>query len=306
MLVEGGRPAVADLAKRFHTRRETIYRDLHVLEDVGYPIYGEDGLLSHPRLLTDHRIVSPESRLTAGEAQALLWVVQQAGGHTVSVGSLDSAANKLRALAATGPDPMMASFELDAADGSGRKINAPDEDIVVRLVQSILLNRRCRVCYHAPANPEAKMYDYDPYRLRVIGDGLYCIGQIPDVGGTTTLAVERIRSLEMLNEPFAIDPEFDGHRHASESFGVIHEKPMNVAIRFDADQAPYVRERLWHPSQKIIARADGRIELRFRAGGTFEIMRWILSWGPAAEVLRPQRLRGEVRAALREAGKRYA
>ena len=29
-LKEGGRPSVHDLAARFHTRRESIYRDLHM------------------------------------------------------------------------------------------------------------------------------------------------------------------------------------------------------------------------------------------------------------------------------------
>jgi hypothetical protein len=69
--------------------------------------------------------------------------------------------------------------------------------------------------------------------------------------------VERIRSLEASYGLFAVDPEFDASRYAGESFGVIHEKPMNVAIRFDAGQAPYVRERLWHPSQIFARRCAG-------------------------------------------------
>src|SRR2546428_13481981 len=49
-LIEGGRPTVHQLAARFKTRRETIYRDLHALEAVGYPIVGdESGRLSRPR-----------------------------------------------------------------------------------------------------------------------------------------------------------------------------------------------------------------------------------------------------------------
>jgi hypothetical protein len=41
-------------------------------------------------------------------------------------------------------------------------------------------------------------------------------------------------------------------------------------IRFSAEQAPYVRERIWHPTQPIQELSDGRIELSFRAGGMFE------------------------------------
>jgi predicted DNA-binding transcriptional regulator YafY len=35
-LKDGGRPSVHDLAARFHTRRETIYRDLRALQEIGY------------------------------------------------------------------------------------------------------------------------------------------------------------------------------------------------------------------------------------------------------------------------------
>jgi predicted DNA-binding transcriptional regulator YafY len=37
ILLEGGLPTVHELAARFHTRRETIYRDLRTLQDAGYP-----------------------------------------------------------------------------------------------------------------------------------------------------------------------------------------------------------------------------------------------------------------------------
>jgi predicted DNA-binding transcriptional regulator YafY len=82
-------------------------------------------------------------------------------------------------------------------------------------------------------------------------------------------------------------------------------KPMTVIVRFRPDQAPYVREREWHPTQKFRTLRDGRLELTFRAGGTFEITRWILGWGDAAEVVRPASLRREVAAILRAAASLY-
>ena len=60
ILLEGGLPTVHDLATRFNTRRETIYRDLRVLQ-AGYPITGEYGLLSRPRLFERAKQASPAS-----------------------------------------------------------------------------------------------------------------------------------------------------------------------------------------------------------------------------------------------------
>ena len=45
---------------------------------------------------------------------------------------------------------------------------------------------------------------------------------------------------------------------------------MTVVVRFSADQAPYAREGEWHPTQTLRELRAGRVELTFRAGGTFE------------------------------------
>jgi predicted DNA-binding transcriptional regulator YafY len=76
---------------------------------------------------------------------------------------------------------------------------------------------------------------------------------------------------------------------------------MTVIVRFRADQARYVREREWHPTQMLRELKGGGVELRFRAGGWFEIRRWILGWGDAAEVVRPAALRREIASVLQGA-----
>jgi len=45
--------------------------------------------------------------------------------------------------------------------------------------------------------------------------------------------------------------------------------------------------------------------LRGEADGTFEIIRWILGWGDAAEVIRPAGLRRDVAAILKSATSLY-
>jgi predicted DNA-binding transcriptional regulator YafY len=102
-----------------------------------------------------------------------------------------------------------------------------------------------------------------------------------------------------------VDPKFDLKKDEAEAFGVTWGKPMTVVVRFHADQAPYVREREWHPTQKLCSLRDGRVELTFRAGGIYEIIRWVLSWGGAAEVIRPAGLRNETGTILRAASAMY-
>ncbi len=75
-LGQGASASVNELAAEFRTRRETIYRDLRVLQDAGYPIAGDErGRLSRPRLLSAR---VPEIRFSRAETEALLMAVAQA------------------------------------------------------------------------------------------------------------------------------------------------------------------------------------------------------------------------------------
>src|SRR3954470_9242067 len=69
LLAQGHSPTVHELAKEFRTRRETIYRDLRVLQDAGYPIAGDErDRLSRPRLLASP---IPDVSFSADELKAL-------------------------------------------------------------------------------------------------------------------------------------------------------------------------------------------------------------------------------------------
>src|ERR1700751_1653520 len=88
-LGQGRRPTVHELAAEFRTRRETIYRDLRVLQDAGYPITGDEhGHLSRPRLISSQ---VPDIRFSAPELDALLLAVKQAQAALPNTESLSSA-----------------------------------------------------------------------------------------------------------------------------------------------------------------------------------------------------------------------
>jgi len=69
-----------------------------------------------------------------------------------------------------------------------------------------------------------------------------------------------------------------------------------VRVIFSTGVARYIRERLWHPTQKFRERPDGRLEMSLRVADTLEVRRWILGYGPEAEVVGPSGLRETLRA----------
>jgi len=304
-LGEGSQVSVSALARRFGTRRETIYRDLRTLEDLGYPIQGdENGRFSRPRLLEDKRALKPELRLTNDECSALVCVIRHPGAMVPMRKHLATAAAKLEAMQ---PIPAAETVRRDQVFGSsqaGLKRSSNDQ-VLESLVEAILTNRRCWITYRAPKRGTEKSYEYDPYRLRSVAGGIYCEGRIPEIGSLTTLATERILSLKLTATVFDREPDLDLGRYESEAFGVTLDEPMTVSVRVRADQAAYVSEREWHPTQKIRPLPDGGIELTFCAGGGFEIERWILGWGDAMEVIGPESLRESLRLKCQAMSKIY-
>ncbi len=303
-LSEGGRPSIHQLAARFRTRRETIYRDLRALQDIGYPIAGDaEGRLNHPRLFDQPPISL--TGFSGEEIDAILWAVKQAGMKTPYTETLRRAEDKIRLLGLKGkeaesPNETITTLERETKSYEGH------QSTILKLVEAILRKRRCLVGYQTPSEMRAWKIEYEPYRLISAQGGIYAIGWLPSQERLITLAVERIHLIEPLQQGFKVSPDFDLKKRADESFGIIWERPMQVVIRFRADQAPYVAEREWHPTQKVRYLKDGRLELIFRAGGLFEITRWILSWGDAAEVVSPLKLRKHVTDNLKRAAVVYA
>jgi len=290
--------SIQELAAQFHTRRETIYRDLRVLQDAGYPIAGDEhGRLSRPRLLASS---VPNIQFSPPELEALLLAAQTQTIH-LKAEALSSAAFKLKALAESEGTfgQMLQTWNCGEIDYRAH------EQRIELLIEAILRKRRCQVTYRKPSLPQAKTYEFDPYRLLFVQGGLYVIGRVPVYTGTATLAIDRLQDVVLLKTDFVTDPDFDPQQCRQDAFGVSWEDPMEVVLRFRSDQAPYVRERMWHPSQRLEELSGGGVQLSFRAGGPFEIRRWILGWGDAVEVISPESLRLEIGQFLASAAKAY-
>lgn len=79
---------------------------------------------------------------------------------------------------------------------------------------------------------------------------------------------------------------------AAEHLSAIHQALLDrrrVRMR-------YIRERLWHPTQRFRELDGGRLEMTVRVADTLEVRRWILGFGSEAELLEPAALREALRA----------
>jgi proteasome accessory factor B len=118
-------------------------------------------------------------------------------------------------------------------------------------------------------------------------------------------ALERFVAVERTAETFEPPAGFDANAFVQRSFGVFDGPVQRVRVRFSAEVAPVVRERVWHESQTVVDLPDGRVEIALQAAGWPEIRAWILSYGEHAELLEPAVRREELGRELAATAKRY-
>jgi predicted DNA-binding transcriptional regulator YafY len=153
--------------------------------------------------------------------------------------------------------------------------------------------------YSASRNMTARR-EVDPYRLRYVDGGLYLIGYCHLRKDVRMFAVERIRSLSPTDHPYQMPLHFDLESYVEDALVVMRGERVQVELVFDKATAAWVRDRVWHPSQKFKRGKKGTLSMILQVANTRELLGWILSFGAGVSVVQPKELR---EAVLREARK---
>ncbi|MCY3763743.1 MAG: WYL domain-containing protein [Gemmatimonadetes bacterium] len=294
---------VHELAEDFSVTVRTVQRDLRDLEEVGF-------LLDKDRRDDQHVYYQLQKEtgiplnFPVMEVAAMIFA-ERAGLGLVGTPFGEDLRSAVRRLTNAMPEEMRRFLERAAEAyvplARGHKPYEEARELLEKLHEAILERRVCRVSYRPPWAEAARKYEIEPLRLLHYRGGLYVISRVPYYDSLITQAVERFETVEATGETFEPPDHLPIEERVSDAFGVSYEEPMEVAVRFSEEQAPYIRERIWHPSQELEELPDGRVVLRLRAGGFFEIRSWVLSFGAAAEVLQPEELREGVREEMRAA-----
>jgi predicted DNA-binding transcriptional regulator YafY len=297
---------IEEMGEKLELDRRSVYRIIHIIEELGFPIYDEKILLERKKRwkLEDYYLKKlpnlslPETRLNLAEVISLFFLRGQAGlfKHTEIDRHIRSAFNKLGLLLPPNTlnqfekiKPLFLSPAKFAKDYSGK------EKIIEELTEAMLKNRTCRIRYHSFMDDRIKSFRIDPLHFFEHEGGLYLFARATKFDEIRTLAVERIREITTTTFPFEYPPDFDPEEEMESAFDLVAGDPIHVKIRFSKDQARYIRERKWSGTQKIQDQKDGSIILSMDTSGWQDVKRWVLSYGSSARVLEPKGLREEIR-----------
>jgi predicted DNA-binding transcriptional regulator YafY len=297
------------LASDLDVTTRTIRRDLAALQEAGFPLYDErdeDGRV-HWRL--DGQVLKGlETGFTLAEMCALYLSrnLLEAVAGTPFQRDLSLAFARLEKMLS----PRMRQFldrlpsVLAAKPGPRASGGESSPDLVARLLEASLHFRVATMRYHSVSSARVKDYLVHPYRLAFAQGGLYLLAYVPEYKDVRTFAVDRIVSVSLEKQTFT-PRENVGDEVFANSLGVNTGPAELVEIEFAARLAPYVRARVWHPSQQVRDHEDGRLTLTLQVCHDWALRSWILSWGPYARVVSPATLAREIRSDLQTAATQY-
>lgn len=290
-----------ELAQRHGASVRTIRRDLEALQEVGLPLEAEaGGKKKRWRVAFSSRLTRLSRLLDVSHYLGLRMAMGQVGGAARSsqlFTSLEDLSDKVEDALGKKSRDTLAAIERCFHSYEKRTYRSAPPDVFWPLVMAITEERLVQVTYRAPkASPEEKTYKVLPLRLFTYEGVLYLMAYMPRHDNYLNLHLHRLLSLKVLKEKQKVPAGFDPEILENAAFGVYHTgKPVTFRLRFAPGVAEVIRERTWHPSQKIKDLGDGSVELTFRCVYSYEVTNWVAGWRANVEVLAPKKLRQEMR-----------
>lgn len=157
--------------------------------------------------------------------------------------------------------------------------------------------------YHHYDDGALRKHTVCPLQLFFRRRALYLDSYDPTARDFRVFRVNRIQRLELTGIRGRPVEHYSFGERFRDSFSVFTGKnATRVRVRFGRRAAPYIKESLWHWSQKITPHLGGAILYEVTVAEPREVAWWAMGWGGDAEVLEPKELRdyvaGEARRML--------
>ena len=262
---------INELADDFGITRRQVYRDLAEIEGEGHPIEQSDGSGEKTWQLPLGYKGLPQIAVSPYELMSL----HLAKSHvaylkgTPFFADLNSVIAKVEAgLPAKTANHLERIVQAFTPRERGTRSYAGKNDLLNKLRKALLLQLTVDLNYRKPYACKASVYRVNPYELLLYEHGLYVRGYSHRSRAERLFAVDRIKQLTLTEDRFEIPASYSSSDRYAEQFGLIEEPPHEVKILFSEDVAHLMRERQWHPSQRIKKLKNGSVEVTLSRRGT--------------------------------------
>ena len=188
---------------------------------------------------------------------------------------------------------------LENVPSGGEKLNM--------LIKAMKESRKISITYRRYGGHATRTFDLEPYCVKLFGQRWYMLGRFAD-RGFATFSLDRMLEVEMNDEKFKIDEDFDAASYFSDCFGVMldeNSKPERVLIRAYGYEPYYLRDLPLHHSQREIQSTEEYSDFELRLKITSDFKSKLLSRGEWIEILEPKALAEEIVEWHQKAIERY-
>ena len=303
---EGAYPNAEKMAEILEVSKRVIYNDR------SFMIYRLGAPIEYDRehggwFYTDKTWILPGMMVSEGELLAFFLSMEIAKRFigTDLESPLRSAVGKI-ADSVRGPVSVDTNTLRSHYTFSGPTTSLINENTLINLHQAITNRQRVWMRYFTAGRGEMTERVVFPYHMHNFQGDWFLIAFDTLRKDYRIFLVARIEEWRLLSETFERDEAFSPEDWISSAFQVYGGTEVEeVSIWFSPQKAQFIRERLWHPSQRIEEQEDGSLILHLRTGGLVEVMHWVLQFGSEAEVLSPEWLRKACKDEIEKIIERY-
>lgn len=290
ILLNKGSITAKELADRFGVSTRTIYRDIDTLSVAGVPVYmnkGSGGGIS----LLDHYAMS-RTLISEQESESLLLAVKTL--QATQYPDVDIVLEKMGALF-----KHTVNYDWVEVDFSPWG-SMPNEKNKFNDIKRAMLQRNVIQFDYVNADGHKSSRMAEPEKLIFKGNAWYLVAYCRQRMEERTFRISRLKNLEIMSETFARKPKSSAASGRDKEAAL---PDVQLKLRFQAK----VLNRLYdYFDESYIVKKDEEffiIEISLPEGEW--IYSYILSFGSAVEVLKPEHIRNTIAERMRQALKLY-
>lgn len=177
------------------------------------------------------------------------------------------------------------------------------------IIEAMKENRVLNMTYHSFWKDEEKIYDVQPYCVKLFHQRWYMVAQGTYHDGEPRIyALDRIQELTVKDETFEMPKDWDAKEYFDGCFGIITDQQVEkqiIKIKASAGQANYIRSLKIHESQEEVERNEEYSIFTFFLRPQFDFQQELLKNGEGIEVLEPLWLRNEIGEKIKKMWDKY-
>lgn len=173
------------------------------------------------------------------------------------------------------------------------------------IIKAILEQKTIHTVYHTQYRDETTERNIDPYYLVPRDQRFYLIGYCHLKEAIRTFRISRFQHVEVTNRSYE-KGDFNIKQYLKNTWSIERgDKNVTFKVRFSPEVARYIKEEelFVHPRMKDLK--DGSLLFEVTVNNEKEFMKWVLQYGPNAEILEPKSVRESLRAQLKEWAELY-